>query len=58
MFEYFDEFLGRLEVHNKHKITDPVKKIIIEFLAQLLSVIGLTTKLIKEGRMSESQSRH
>ena len=53
MFEYFDEFLGRLEVHNKHKITDLVK-IIIEFLAQLLSVIGLTTKLIKEGRMSES----
>ena len=54
MFEYFDEFLGRLEVHNKHKIIDPVKKIIIEFLAQLLSIIGLATKLIKQGRFSES----
>ena len=56
MFEYFHEFLGRLKVHSEHKITDPVKKVIIEFLAQLLSIIGLTTKLITEGRFSEPPS--
>ena len=54
MFEYFHEFLARLEVHNKHEITDAVKKIIIEFLAQLLSIVGLATKLVKQGRFSES----
>ena len=53
MFERFQEFLDRLQVHLQSTITPPLRAIIVGFLSQLLLTIGLKTKLMKEGRVRE-----
>jgi len=53
MLERFREFLNRLQVHLEATITPPLRAIFVKFLAQLLLTIGLKTKLMKEGRISE-----
>ena len=53
MFERFNEFLDRLQVHLETTITPPLKAIFVKFLVPLLLTIGLKTKLMKEGRVRE-----
>jgi hypothetical protein len=54
MFQRLENFLHRLRVHLYHDITPPVREIVVEILAQLLLIIGLATKLMKEGRVGET----
>ena len=53
MFEEMKGFIGRLDVHNQAEITEALKKIIVEILAQLLVVLGVATKWMKQSRLSK-----
>ena len=54
MFEELKGFIGRLGVHNREEITESLKKVIVKILAQLLVVLGVATKWIKQSRPSKS----
>ena len=50
MFGKVKSFIERLSVYAQHEITTPLKKIIVETLAQLLVVLGVATKSMKRKR--------
>ncbi|ETW83618.1 hypothetical protein HETIRDRAFT_102315 [Heterobasidion irregulare TC 32-1] len=47
-FEELKHFTGRLDILNQVEISKPLKKFIIEILAQLLVVLGVATKWINQ----------
>ena len=57
MFEELKGFIGRLGVHNREEITESLKKVTVEILAQPLVVLGVATKWIKQGRPSKNSCR-
>ena len=57
MFEEIESFVGRLDVYIKHNITDKLKGIIVDILAQVLVVLGVATKWIKQGCPSKNSCR-
>ena len=54
MFEEIKGFVGRLDVYIKHKITDKLKGIIVDILAQVLVVLGVAMKWTKQNRFGEN----
>ena len=46
-------FLKRLEIYTTIQLTTMMKDIIIEILVEVLSVLALATKQIKQGRVSK-----
>ena len=53
LFEELKGFIERLGVLNQQDISMPLKKIIIEILAQLLVTLAVTTKWMKQKRPGE-----
>ena len=53
LFECFGNFLKRLEIYTTIPPTPIMTDIIIKIIVQLLSVLALATKQIKQGRFSE-----
>ena len=54
MFEEIKGFVGRLDVYIQQNITDKLKGVIVDILAQVLVVLGVATKWINQKRRSES----
>ena len=54
MFEEIKGFVGCLDVYIKHKITDKLKGIIVDILAQVLVVLGVATKWTKQNCFGEN----
>ena len=54
MFEEIKGFVGHLDVYIKHKITDKLKGIIVDILAQVLVVLGVAMKWTKQNRFGEN----
>ena len=55
LFECLANFLGRLEIYTTIPPTQGMTDIIIKILVELLSVLALATKQVKQGRFSEYQ---
>ena len=53
MFEHLNGFIGRLNDCDKQGITEPLKKIIVDILGQLLVVLGVATKRMKQNRIGK-----
>ena len=53
MFEKLKGFMGRLDVYIKQTITEKLKGIIVDVLAQVLVALGVATKWIKKTRLSK-----
>ena len=53
MFEQLNGFIGRLNDYNRQEITESVKKILVDILGQLLVVLGVATKRMKQNRISK-----
>ena len=51
MFEEIKGFMGRLNCHNQQEITEAIKKLIVDILGQLLMVLGVATKRMKQNRL-------
>ena len=58
LFESIKHFLSRLEIYTNIPLTTPMTLIVIEKLAEVLSVLALATKQVKWGRISESSPRY
>ena len=54
MFEKLKGFMGRLDVYIKQNITDKLKGLIVDILAQVLVVLGVATKWINQNRLCKN----
>ena len=46
-------FFRRLEMYTEVALTTEMTDVIIEIMAEILSIVGIATKEIKQGRASE-----
>ena len=53
IFERIECFFRRLEVYTEEPPTPEMTDIIIQIMVEVLSILGIATKEIKQGRMSE-----
>ena len=53
IFERIGLFFQRLENYTEVPLTVEMVDIIVQILVEVLSILGITTKEIKQGRMSE-----
>jgi len=53
IFERIESFFRRLEIYIQVSATTEMKDVIIQIMAEVLCVIGVATKEIKESRTSE-----
>ena len=58
IFERVGNFLNRVHIYAKIPLTRLMMGVIVEIMAELLSVLALTTKQIKQGRLSKSFVAH
>ena len=54
IFDRIEMFFRRLEMYTEVSLTTEMTDIIIQIMVEVLSVLGIATKEIKRGRMSES----
>ena len=53
VFERIENFFHRLEIYTEVAPTPEMTDIIIKIMVEVLSILGIATKQIKESRMSE-----
>jgi hypothetical protein len=53
VFERMEMFFRRLEVYTEVPLTMEMMDIIIQIMVEVLSILGIATKEIKQGRMSK-----
>jgi hypothetical protein len=58
LFECLGNFLKRLDVYTTIPPTPMMMGLIIKIMVELLSVLALATKQIKQGRLSERAVRY
>ena len=54
LLESIGHFLSRLEIYTNVPPTEAMKELVIKILVELLSTLALTTKEMKQGKLSES----
>ena len=54
IFERIESFLRRLEIYTKVPPTPEMMDIIMQIMVEVLSILGIATKEMKQGRTSES----
>ncbi|KAH8981197.1 hypothetical protein EDB86DRAFT_2834971 [Lactarius hatsudake] len=55
LFECLGNFLKRLQIHTDLSFTPSMREISVKIMVELLSVLALATKQIKQGRFRESE---
>jgi hypothetical protein len=58
IFETVGNFLARIQIHAKIPLSSPMMDIIIKIMVELLSLLALSTKQIKQGLLSTSVVAH
>ena len=53
IFERIETFFRRLEIYTEVPLTMGMKDIVIEIMVEVLAILGIATKEIKQGRMSK-----
>ena len=53
VFERIQSFFQRLQIHTEVSPTAEMMNIIIQIMAEVLSILGIATKEIKQSRISE-----
>jgi hypothetical protein len=53
IFERIEMFFRRLEIYTEVPLTTEMMDIIIQIMVEVLSILGIATKEIKNGRMSK-----
>ena len=54
IFERIEMFFRRLEIYTEVPSTMEMMDIVIQIMVEVLSILGIATKEIKQGRMSKS----
>ena len=53
MFERIEMFFRRLEIYTEAPPTTQMMNIVIQIMVEILSIVGIATKEIKQGRISK-----
>ena len=53
VFECIESFFQRLEIYTKAAFNEEMVDIVTKIMVEVLNVLGITTKEIRQGRMSE-----
>ena len=53
LFEHIEEFLQRLDTYINVPQTPEIQEVIVNAMTEVLSVLGIATKVIEQGRSSE-----
>jgi hypothetical protein len=53
IFTRIECFFGRLEIYTRVPQTDAMKELIVQIMAQILEVLGVSTKWLKQRSASE-----
>jgi hypothetical protein len=53
LLQSVEHFLNRLDIYTKIHVTDSMSEIIVKILVQILSILALATKLLRQGNLSE-----
>jgi hypothetical protein len=53
LFNRIERFFGRLEIYTSITPTTAMKDVIIEIMVEVLTILGIATKEVKRGRLSE-----
>jgi hypothetical protein len=56
LLETIEHFLGRLDIYTEIALTEAMGKIVVKIMVELLSIIALVTKKVKQSRPCESVS--
>ena len=56
LFTRIERFFGRLEIYTSITPTTAMKNIIIEIMVEVLTILGIATKELKRGGLSELMS--
>ena len=56
IFVRIEGFFKRLESYTEVRPTEPMTDVIVKIMIQVLSILAIATKQIKQGRSSESLS--
>ena len=54
LFNRIERFFGRLEIYTSITPTTAMKDIIVEIMVEVLTILGIATKEVKRGELSES----
>jgi hypothetical protein len=54
LFSRIEKFFKRLELYTEVPPTSAMTDIIIEIMVEVLTILGIATKEIRQGRLSES----
>jgi hypothetical protein len=54
LFESIEQLLKPLDIYAQVPPTPAMEEMVVKIMAELLSILGLTTKELKQGRSSES----
>jgi hypothetical protein len=58
LFESVGNFLKRLNIYAEIPLTDEMMEMLVKIMVEVLSVLALATKEIKQGRLSKCISPH
>jgi hypothetical protein len=53
LFEHIEKFLRRLDTYTNVPQTPEMQKVIIKVMTEILSVLGIATRVIEQGTSSE-----
>ena len=53
LFQRIEMFFRRLEVYTKVELTPEMMDMMVQIIVEVLSILGIATKEIKQGRTSE-----
>jgi hypothetical protein len=57
LLDSIEEFLNRLEIYTKIPLTESMVEIIVKIMVEMLHILALVTKQIKQKRASKSHAR-
>jgi hypothetical protein len=56
LFESIERFLSRLDIYTRIPLVPAMANVVVKIIAEVLSILAVATKQVKQGRLSEPSS--
>jgi hypothetical protein len=56
LFESIERFLSRLDIYTRIPLVPAMTNVVVKIIAEVLSILAVATKQVKQGRLSEPSS--
>ena len=56
LFESIERFLSRLDIYTRIPLIPAMANVVVKMIAEVLSILAVATKQVKQGRLSEPSS--